>query len=138
VCSAGFYVRSLAHDLGARLGCGGYLESLRRTMSAGFRLADAVALEALEADPARAVDAFVAMDHLLPHLPAAVLSPRGAERAAHGNTVGGPDILRLLPGLDGGAAVAGTPVRLLDDDGALVAIARGGTGAVLHPVVVLI
>ncbi|MGH9329622.1 MAG: tRNA pseudouridine(55) synthase TruB, partial [Vicinamibacterales bacterium] len=62
VCSAGFYVRSLAHDLGARLSCGGYLEALRRTASGGFGLADAVSLAALEADPSRAVDAFVPMD----------------------------------------------------------------------------
>jgi tRNA pseudouridine55 synthase len=138
VCSAGFYVRSLAHDLGARLGCGGFLETLRRTMSAGFRLANAVALDALEAEPSRAVDAFVAMDHLLSHLPAAVLSPRGTERAAHGNTVTGPDIVRLLPGLEGAATGAAGPVRLLDDGGALLGIARAGAGAVLHPVVVLI
>ncbi len=30
-CSSGFYVRSLAHDLGQRLGCGAHLEGLRRT-----------------------------------------------------------------------------------------------------------
>jgi tRNA pseudouridine55 synthase len=138
VCSAGFYVRSLAHDLGARLGCGAYLEALRRTASGGFRLEDAVPLAALEADPSRVVDAFVPMDQLLTHLPAAVLSPSGAERAAHGNAVGGADIVQRIAGVEEIDQASDTPVRLLDDGGALVAIARAGTGAALHPIVVLV
>jgi tRNA pseudouridine55 synthase len=138
VCSAGFYVRSLAHDLGVRLGCGAYLESLRRTASGGFDLADAIPLSTLEADPARGLDAFVQMDHLLTHLPAAVLSSRGSERAAHGNTVMGTDIVQRVPGLEGPAVPDDAPVRLLDDAGSLLAIARPGPGAFLHPVVVLI
>jgi tRNA pseudouridine55 synthase len=138
VCSAGFYVRSLAHDLGARLGCGGHLESLRRTASGGFDLADAIQLATLEADPARGLDAFVPMDHLLTHLPAAVLSSRGSERAAHGNAVMGTDIVQRLPGLEGPSVSDNSPVRLLDDAGSLLAIARPGPGAFLHPVVVLI
>jgi tRNA pseudouridine55 synthase len=136
ISSAGFYVRSLAHDLGVRLGCGAFLQALRRTASAGFKLADAVPLEALQAEPARAVDAFVAIDHLLTHLPAAVLSRQGAQRAGHGNAVAGTDISRWLLGLDGGDT---SPIRLLDEAGALIAIARPGVaGGVLHPLVVLV
>src|SRR5262245_15468127 len=45
VCSAGTYVRSLAHDLGRRLGCGGHLETLRRTQSGEFNIERAVSLE---------------------------------------------------------------------------------------------
>lgn len=138
VCSAGFYVRSLAHDLGAQLGCGAHLEALRRTSSGGFRLEDAVLLPDLEAEPPRAADAFVPMDHLLTNLPAAVLSRRGTERAAHGNAVGGPDILRRIAGIEGLDQAPETAVRLLDDAGALVAIARAGAGAALHPIVVLV
>ncbi len=47
-CSAGFYVRSLAHDLGERLGTGAHLAALRRTRSGDFTLADAVPLDAAE------------------------------------------------------------------------------------------
>ena len=47
VSSSGFYVRSLAHDLGQRLGCGAHLEGLRRTRAGEFTLDDAVALEAV-------------------------------------------------------------------------------------------
>ena len=38
VCSKGTYIRTLCHDIGAALGCGGTLYSLRRTMAAGFTL----------------------------------------------------------------------------------------------------
>ncbi len=49
VCSKGTYIRTLCHDLGQALGCGGCLYSLRRTMAAGFTLDQAVALEDVEA-----------------------------------------------------------------------------------------
>ena len=47
-CAKGTYVRTLAMDIGARLGCGAYLTALRRTAVGPFRLAQAVTLEALE------------------------------------------------------------------------------------------
>lgn len=49
VCSKGVYVRTLCHDVGAALGCGGCMSALRRTAASGFTLADAVTLaEAVE------------------------------------------------------------------------------------------
>ena len=45
VCSKGTYIRTLCHDIGALLGCGGTLYSLRRTMAAGFTLDQAVTIE---------------------------------------------------------------------------------------------
>jgi tRNA pseudouridine55 synthase len=48
-CSSGTYVRSIAHDLGARLGCGGHLSALRRTRVGDFAIEDAVRLDAFEA-----------------------------------------------------------------------------------------
>ena len=53
-CSKGTYVRTLCHDIGAALGCGGCMSALRRTEAAGFTLSDAVTLEAVQAaeDPA--------------------------------------------------------------------------------------
>ena len=44
-CSKGTYVRTLCHDIGAALGCGGCMSSLRRSMAAGFTLEQAVTLE---------------------------------------------------------------------------------------------
>lgn len=48
-CSKGTYVRTLCHDIGQALGCGGCMSSLRRTMAAGFTLEDAVTLEQVQA-----------------------------------------------------------------------------------------
>src|SRR5579863_3717905 len=45
VCSTGTYIRSLANDLGAALGCGGYLSELRRTKIGGFRVEDAMTMD---------------------------------------------------------------------------------------------
>ena len=44
-CSKGTYVRTLCHDIGQALGCGGCMSSLRRTMAAGFTLADCCTIE---------------------------------------------------------------------------------------------
>jgi len=48
VCSSGTYIRSLANDFGAALGCGGYLSSLRRTKIGTLSVEDAVSVETLE------------------------------------------------------------------------------------------
>jgi len=50
-CSKGTYIRVLAEDIGAALGCAAHLSALRRTGSGRFRLADALTLDALEAAP---------------------------------------------------------------------------------------
>lgn len=44
-CTKGTYVRSIAHDLGQKLGCGAHLETLRRTASGKFNVADSFALD---------------------------------------------------------------------------------------------
>ena len=49
VCSKGTYIRTLCHDIGARLGCGGTLSSLRRTRVGAFSIDDAVTLDAVSA-----------------------------------------------------------------------------------------
>lgn len=48
VCSTGTYIRSLAQDYGAALGCGAHLSSLCRTRIGGFKLADAITIDELE------------------------------------------------------------------------------------------
>jgi tRNA pseudouridine55 synthase len=47
-CSKGTYVRTLAHDLGAKLGCGAHLSSLRRTATDRFNVSQALTLEQIE------------------------------------------------------------------------------------------
>lgn len=88
-CSAGTYIRSLAHDLGQALGCGAHLAALRRTASGHFRLGDAVTLEALKlafesGDWQRRL---LPMDAALPGWPALYLSERDARRVQQGVSV---------------------------------------------------
>lgn len=49
VCTTGTYIRSLANDFGAALGCGGYLSKLRRTRIGSFKVEDALSMEAFTA-----------------------------------------------------------------------------------------
>lgn len=129
-CSGGFYVRALAHDLGQALGTGAHLESLRRLRSGPFDLTRAVPAGELAANPAGALGRLVPPAALLPDLPAVHLTGPGARRAAHGAAVG-PGDLR-----DPGLPQAGVQVRLLDPDGALVAVAEARPPT-LHPLAVL-
>src|SRR5205085_3697882 len=82
VCSSGFYVRSLAHDLGEALGCGAHLEALRRTRAGRFGLDHAVAVELLAIRPEVARDEMISMSNLLGHLAAVTVSDEGARRVA--------------------------------------------------------
>lgn len=67
-CSAGTYIRSLARDLGAVLGCGGCLAQLRRTGALGFGLDQAVTLDQLEAEPpVPPMNPLEALSHLPQH-----------------------------------------------------------------------
>ena len=78
--SAGFYVRSLAHDLGQRLGCGAHLETLRRVRAGAFDEDAAVPLDARRGETGAERDALriIPIERLLPDVPAVVLNERGA------------------------------------------------------------
>lgn len=141
-CSAGFYVRSLAHDLGERLGIGAHLVALRRTRSGAAKLSQAVTLADAEADLGPTLAAVVPMADMLPHLPAVTLTEAGVQRAGHGSMLGPNDLLQstaLAPPAPASAVGAGTAVRLLAEDGRLVAIGRRAPSpsTALHPTVVL-
>jgi tRNA pseudouridine55 synthase len=72
-CTAGTYIRGIAHDLGRALGCGAVLSSLRRVQSGEFTIDRAKTLEELSAlaDAGRLDEAVVPATELLPHLPSA-------------------------------------------------------------------
>ena len=131
LCSPGFYVRSLAHDLGQRLGCGAYLEALRRTRSGDFTLSQAVRLEDLDRE-GPSPPKLIPLDALLPGLPGATLNERGMKRASHGNTLGPGDLAALRGGTNS------VDVRLLDRAGTLLGIAKRGENGLLHPFIVLV
>ena len=78
-CTKGTYIRTLCHDIGQALGCGGCMASLRRTMAAGFTLEDAVSLEQIrtESDPASLL---LPVDCLFAGRPVLVLKSAEAEK----------------------------------------------------------
>lgn len=88
-CSKGTYVRTLAEDIGAALGCGGHLIALRRTGIAGFDLAAAYTLAQLEALDDRARDALLLpLDCMLRDLPSLELDAVELQRMAQGQRLG--------------------------------------------------
>lgn len=139
-CSAGFYVRSLAHDLGAALGVGAHLTALARTAASGWTLADAVPLAAIEEGVVgveRARAAVIPLRNMLPDVVGLALTSDGVRRAVSGCNLGPSDIAGEFPPARGEST--GTPrVKLLDPAGNLVGIAEPvASSALLHPVVVL-
>ena len=81
-CSKGTYVRTLCHDIGQALGCGGCMSSLRRVKAAGFTLADSVGLEAIQAavDRGEGERLLLPVDRLFAGVPVLVLKNPGAEK----------------------------------------------------------
>lgn len=75
-CSKGTYVRTLCHDIGAALGCGGVMSSLRRTRAAGFSLEQAVPMDQLilAAEAGETEKLILPVDCLFSSLPAVTLS----------------------------------------------------------------
>jgi tRNA pseudouridine55 synthase len=140
-CSAGFYIRSLAHDLGQRLGVGAHLTALRRTRTGDFGLDRAVPLDAVERDPAATASAIVPLSAALPSWPAVTLTADGVRRVGHGQDVRPSDQLSAVgsqPSASPQPQVPSPFVRLLDSRGELLAVAELTPGGALHPSVVLV
>jgi tRNA pseudouridine55 synthase len=131
--TAGFYVRSLAHDLGSVLDCGAVLTALRRTRSGEFALDRAVPLaELLQAPRESVIARLVPFGQLLPELPSVTLrSASQLERLKNGVEMGPADLVAPLPALP-------PIIRLLGPDGDLVGLAKPGkTAGFLHGWIVL-
>ncbi len=86
-CSKGTYIRSLAYDLGEKLGCGAYLGGLIRTRSGPFMLAESITLEQLaQAAEQGTVEQYLhPADKALEQYPAFTLDEATTERVKHGN-----------------------------------------------------
>jgi len=85
-CSAGTYIRTLCSDIGKALGCGGHLMTLRRTLSSGFSVDDALSLTELErccttSNPSQCL---IGMNDALPGMQMVVAGDRLAEKITHG------------------------------------------------------
>ena len=132
--SAGFYVRALARDLGQALGCGAHLDALRRTHLGRFDVTDALPLAEAERTGSSLAARVLAPAEALEDLPAVTVNEAGLRRVLHGNPLN-PDHLqgRAVPA---SGALSAARVRVLADDGHLLALAASRGGA-LHPTVVL-
>jgi tRNA pseudouridine55 synthase len=87
-CSKGTYIRTLADDIGAALGCGAHLSALRRTRVGSLDIADAVTIEAIESLPAEQRDSLLQpTDALLVELPAEHLNEADAARLLQGQPI---------------------------------------------------
>ncbi len=129
-CSAGTYVRTLAHDIGARLGVGGSLVALRRVANGPFTLDHAMSLEEVRA---RGADHDLRTRLMSPaaataHLPRIPVSAEVALRMAHGQRVPLEELTH--------EPLSDAAVAVVDHDGSLVGIFTPGEG-VLQPNVVM-
>jgi tRNA pseudouridine55 synthase len=111
-CGKGTYIRSLARDLGQRLGCGGYIASLRRLRVGCFTEAEACTLMI---NAAEARQRLLPLERALHDLPRITLAGLDAERLLHGGSV------RLEHALAGEVAV-------FDEAGRLLAVAECAEG----------
>jgi tRNA pseudouridine55 synthase len=129
-CSAGTYVRTIAHQLGLSLGCGAHIDSLVRTRSGPFRVAQASTLEHLQElkDEGRLAQALVATQDLLPEFPAVFVDDVAVTHIRQGRN------FNVSPF----RVNTGAPhVKAIGPDGRLVAIGRIAMPNVYHPMVVL-
>ena len=112
-CSKGTYIRTLCHDLGQALGCGGCMASLRRTMACGFALPQAVTLEQVQqaADRGEAEDLLLPVDSLFAHHPALTLKAPAEKKVRNGAALSAP---KLAEG----------EYRLYGEDGIFLALSR--------------
>ena len=126
--SAGGYVRSVAHELGERAGCGAHLSSLRRTQAGPFALEEAISAEALKAlagDEAAILRLLPHPRTLLPVMPSVTVDERVAGQLRNGMQVNLPEfgkqpLVKVFTG----------PMELLG-------IARRIAGTLMQPTVVL-
>ena len=112
-CSAGTYVRTLAEDIGRRLGTGAHLLELRRTRSGKFTLAEGYTLEQLEALP-NSAQALLPIREAVSHLPKMILRIERVEKTRNG--------MSTRFAMDGVAD--GEPVGMFDEGGELIAVGK--------------
>ncbi len=113
-CSAGTYVRTLAADIGEKLGCGAHLSALRRTRSGPFEIEQAVPLEALEEAAAEGrADALLIPPQMALGYPVTELNETGVRSLRNGGEIGAGELHRSAPG---------TRVSAVGPDGEMVGV----------------
>jgi tRNA pseudouridine55 synthase len=127
-CSAGTYVRVIASDLGARLGCGGHLKNLCRTRSGPFTLEDAVTDKDLAAAAEQGeVDRFIIPPVEVLGFPVVQLGESDVTTVRHGGEIAS----------QGPPHRPGSCIAAVEPGGRLLAVMEVRPGRRLHPVRVL-
>jgi tRNA pseudouridine55 synthase len=146
-CSSGTYIRSLAHELGQKLGCGAHLSEITRTAVGEFSLEQAITLEELaEARQAgKFADCLIPLESLLTNFPRVNVLPVIEKRVRHGSKFN-IMIAQLKPGrvepppgatteLDGGQPKP-PRLRVFSQQDKLIAIAEAVVPRTYQPIVV--
>ena len=146
-CSSGTYIRSLAHEMGEKLGCGAHLAEITRTAVGEFSIEQAIDLEEL-AEAARAgkfAERMIPLEHLLPNFPRANVLPVVERRVRHGTNFN-VSIAQIQPGrvepVPGATALSdeGQPsaprLRVFNQQNKLIAIAEAVVPRTYRPIVV--
>ncbi|MGB8010923.1 MAG: tRNA pseudouridine(55) synthase TruB [Terriglobales bacterium] len=124
--SSGTYIRSMAHEMGQKLGCGAHLASLRRTAVAEFAIADAHSLDALAAamQQGTAESLFIHPRKLVPQLPCVTATEESAAFIRSGRAINLPEMSRA------------PQVKVFYGQRDLIAIATRIAGTLFHPKIV--
>ena len=118
-CSKGTYVRTLCHDIGTALGCGGCMSSLRRTMAAGFTLEQSVTLEQVQ-QTQTPTDLLLPVESYFSRYPVLTLDADGEKKIRNGMTLVMP---QTAPG----------EYRVKSQDGSFLALCTAADGK-LHTI----
>jgi tRNA pseudouridine55 synthase len=128
-CSSGTYIRSLAHDLGQKLGCGAHLFQLNRTEIGDFSLKDSYTLDEIEmiAHQGKAANLVLPLEHLLPNLPSLIVKNAAVSLVKNGNEFFTDSVLKILPGRPSESSLGKIEkniFKVCDTQGKLIAYAR--------------
>ena len=93
-CSKGTYIRTLCHDIGQKLGCGGYMKELLRTRVERFGLEDSIRLGEIAQLQKEGIleEKIIAIDEMFPTYAQVVLPPKTAAAVRNGNSFRKRDI----------------------------------------------
>jgi len=146
-CSSGTYIRSLAHEMGQKLGCGAHLAEITRTAVGEFSMEQAITLEELAGakQAGKFADCLIPLEHLLTNFPRVNVLPVVEKRVRHG-TKFNIMIAQLHPGrvepppgatsqLDGGEPRP-PRLRVFSQQDKLIAIAEAVVPRTYQPIVV--
>lgn len=88
-CSKGTYIRTLCHDIGQKLGCGGCMETLKRTKSGDFSIEEALTLEEIQAkkDAGNLQEILYPVDYVFSALPKRVVEKKYSKILYNGNRI---------------------------------------------------